>query len=61
VRNLTGAIALCLLSIPGHELLVRVEKDAITYNDMLGRSIQVPIQSRRPLQKQNMRNSAEKS
>jgi len=109
VRKLTGAIALCLLSIPafcqstskyqvaqiievevhqaagdsssnatsydvsakvgdtiyvvlytpplgelppkyatGHELLVLVEKDAITYNDMLGRSLQVPIQSRRP-------------
>lgn len=32
----------------GHELLVLVEKDAITYNDMLGRSFQVPIQSRRP-------------
>ena len=32
----------------GHELLVFVEKDTITYNDMLGRSLQVPIESQRP-------------
>ena len=32
----------------GHELLVLVGKDTITYNDMLGRSLQVPIESRRP-------------
>ena len=32
----------------GHELLVLVGKNAITYNDMLGRSLQVPIQSQRP-------------
>lgn len=32
----------------GHELLVFVGKDTITYNDMLGRSLQVPIVSRRP-------------
>lgn len=32
----------------GHELLVLVGKDAITYNDMLGRSLQVPIESQRP-------------
>ena len=32
----------------GHELLVSVGKDAITYNDMLGRSLQVPIESQRP-------------
>ena len=32
----------------GHELLVLVGKNAITYNDMLGRSLQVPIESQRP-------------
>ena len=32
----------------GHELLVFVGKDTITYNDMLGRSLQVPIESQRP-------------
>jgi hypothetical protein len=32
----------------GHEMLVLVGKDKITYNDMLGRSLQVPIQSQRP-------------
>ena len=32
----------------GHELLVLVGKTTITYNDMLGRSLQVPIESRRP-------------
>ena len=33
----------------GHELLVLVGKSTITYNDMLGRSLQVPIQSQRPV------------
>jgi len=32
----------------GREMLVLVGKNAITYNDMLGRSLQVPIESRRP-------------
>ena len=32
----------------GRELLVLVGKKTITYNDMLGRSLQVPIQSQRP-------------
>lgn len=32
----------------GHELLVLVGKETITYNDMLGRSLQVPIESHRP-------------
>ena len=32
----------------GHELLVLVEKNTITYNDVLGRSLQVPIESQRP-------------
>ena len=33
----------------GHELLVLVGKNTITYNDMLGRSLQVPIVSQRPV------------
>jgi hypothetical protein len=32
----------------GREILVLVGKDAITYNDILGRSFQVPIETRRP-------------
>ena len=32
----------------GHELLVFVGKNSITYNDILGRSLQVPIESQRP-------------
>ena len=32
----------------GRNLLVLVGKNTITYNDMLGRSLQVPIQSQRP-------------
>jgi hypothetical protein len=32
----------------GHSLLVLVGKKTITYNDMLGRSLQVPIESQRP-------------
>jgi hypothetical protein len=32
----------------GHNLLVLVGKNTITYNDMLGRSFQVPIESQRP-------------
>src|SRR5271166_2344600 len=31
----------------GHELLVLVGKNTITYNDILGRSLQVPIESQR--------------
>ena len=33
----------------GRELLVLVGKNTITYNDMLGRSFQVPIESQRPV------------
>jgi len=33
----------------GHELLVLVGKNTITYNDILGRSLQVPIESQRPV------------
>jgi hypothetical protein len=32
----------------GRELLVLVAKNTITYNDLLGRSYQVPIESQRP-------------
>ena len=32
----------------GREMLVLVGKNEITYNDMLGRSLQVPIESQRP-------------
>ena len=32
----------------GRELLVRVGKNTITYNDILGRSFDVPIESQRP-------------
>ena len=32
----------------GHELLVLVGKKTITYNDILGQSLQVPIESQRP-------------
>jgi hypothetical protein len=35
----------------GHELLVLVGKNTITYNDILGRSLQVPIESQRPVTK----------
>jgi hypothetical protein len=33
----------------GRELLVLVGKNTITYNDVLGRSLQVPIESQRPV------------
>jgi hypothetical protein len=32
----------------GREMLVLVGKNTITYNDLLGQSLQVPIQSQRP-------------
>jgi hypothetical protein len=35
----------------GRELLVRVGKDTITYNDILGRSQEVPIISQKPVTK----------
>ncbi len=37
----------------GQELLVLVRKNTIAYNDMLGRSLQVPIESQRPLRSTN--------
>ena len=33
----------------GRDLLVFVGKNTITYNDMLGRSLQVPIENQRPV------------
>jgi len=35
--------------VTGHELLVLVGKNTITYNDILGRSVQVPIESQSPV------------
>ena len=32
----------------GRELLVRIEKDTIAYNDLLGRPYEAPIQSKHP-------------
>ena len=32
----------------GRDMLVLVGKNTLTYNDMLGRSLQVPIESQRP-------------
>jgi hypothetical protein len=37
----------------GRELLVQVNDKTITYNDILGQSLEVPIVSHRPLAKQN--------
>ena len=34
--------------VAGRDLLVLVGKNTITYNDILGRSLQVPIESQRP-------------
>jgi hypothetical protein len=36
----------------GRELLVRVNEHTITYNDILGQSLEVPIVSQRPAAKQ---------
>lgn len=35
--------------VAGRELLVSVGKNTITYNDILGQSFEVPIQSKRPV------------
>jgi hypothetical protein len=34
--------------VAGRDLLVLVEKNTITYNDILGRSFAVPIESQKP-------------
>ena len=49
VRYTTPAGEIAPKYATGHELLVLVGKNTITYNDMLGRSYQVPIQSQRPV------------
>jgi hypothetical protein len=41
----------------GRDLLVLVGKNTITYNDILGRSFAVPIESRRPAAKPNQSKS----
>ena len=48
VRYTTPAGEIAPKYAAGHELLVLVGKSTITYNDMLGRSLQVPIESQRP-------------
>lgn len=48
VRYTTPAGEIAPKYAAGRDLLVLVGKDTITYNDMLGRSLQVPIESRRP-------------
>ena len=48
VRYTTPAGEIAPKYATGHELLVLVRKNTITYNDMLGRSLQVPIESQRP-------------
>jgi hypothetical protein len=48
VRYATPAGEIAPKYATGHELLVLVGKNTITYNDMLGRSLQVPIESQRP-------------
>lgn len=48
VRYTTPAGELAPKYASGREMLVLVGKNTITYNDMLGRSLQVPIESQRP-------------
>jgi hypothetical protein len=48
VRYTTPAGEIAPKYAAGHELLVLVGKNTITYNDMLGWSLQVPIVSQRP-------------
>ena len=48
VRYTTPAGEIAPKYATGHQLLVLVGKNTITYNDMLGRSLQVPIESQRP-------------
>jgi hypothetical protein len=47
VRYTTPAGEIAPKYATGHELLVLVGKNTITYNDMLGRSLQVPIVGQR--------------
>ena len=48
VRYTTPAGDIAPKYAAGRELLVLVGKNTITYNDLLGRSLQVPIESHRP-------------
>ena len=48
VRYTTPAGEIAPKYATGREMLVLVGKNTITYNDMLGRSLQVPIESQRP-------------
>ena len=48
VRYTTPAGEIAPKYASGRDLLVLVGKNTITYNDMLGRSLQVPIESHRP-------------
>ena len=48
VRYTTPADEIAPKYVSGRDLLVLVGKNTITYNDMLGRSLQVPIESQRP-------------
>ena len=48
VRYTTPAGEIAPKYAAGRDLLVFVGKNTITYNDMLGRSLQVPIESQRP-------------
>ena len=48
VRYTTPADEIAPKYVSGRELLVLVGKNTITYNDLLGRALQVPIESQRP-------------
>ena len=48
VRYTTPAGEIAPKYVAGRELLVLVGKNTITYNNILGRSLQVPIESHRP-------------
>ncbi len=49
VRYTTPAGEIAPKYAGGHELLVLVRKNTIIYNDLLGRSLQVPIESQRTI------------
>jgi len=49
VRYTTPAGEIAPKCATGRELLVLVGKNTITYNDMLGQPLQVPIESQRPV------------
>jgi|SRR5450432_1298551 len=48
VRYTTPAGEIAPKYATGRELLVLAEKNTISYNDLLGRPLQVPIESQRP-------------